>query len=284
LDPRPRLETEVKTLKNLAHLGLTPLPVAFDTERNLSVLEFLPGLPPNKIGQSEIIQALNFVKRLSELSKESSNRFELASEACLSAEEIESQIKLRFGWLKNVEHDELLSFLNDDFLPLFKETLSWAKLMTGPKTDWSKKLPVQYRTLSPADFGFHNSIQDETGRLKFIDFEYFGWDDPVKLISEFILHPGMNLNQECKDIWLEGCFSIFGTKDKTLPLRLQVRTPLFALRWSLITLNKFKIYGQGISSSRNSAIPEPDEKLSQKILKAKQLCLVAKKEVEHSYV
>jgi thiamine kinase-like enzyme len=284
LDPRPRLETEVKALKKLAHLGLTPLPVASDTERNLSVLEFLPGLPPNKIGQSEIIQALNFVKRLSELSKESSNRFELASEACLSAEEIESQIKLRFGWLKNVEHDELLSFLNDDFLPLFKETLSWAKLMTGPKTDWSKKLPVQYRTLSPADFGFHNSIQDETGRLKFIDFEYFGWDDPVKLISEFILHPGMNLNQECKDIWLEGCFSIFGTKDKTLPLRLQVRTPLFALRWSLITLNKFKIYGQGISSSRNSAIPEPDEKLSQKILKAKQLCLVAKTEVEHSYV
>ena len=284
LDPRPRLETEIKALNNLAHLGLTPLPVASDSERNLSVLEFSPGKPPNKIGQSEIYQALEFVKRLSELSKKSSNRFELASEACLSAEEIESQIKLRFGRLQNVEHDELLSFLNDDFLPLFKETLSLAKSMTGPKTDWSKKLPVQYRTLSPADFGFHNSMQDENGRLKFIDFEYFGWDDPVKLISEFTLHPGMNLNQECKDSWLEGCLSIFGTNDKTLPLRLQVRTPLFALRWALITLNKFMVYCYGISSNRNSSIPEQNDKLSQQILKAKQLCLVAKTEIQHSYV
>ena len=284
LDPRSRLETEIKALKNLAHFGLTPHLVASDTERNLSVLEFLPGNRPNKIGQSEIFQALNFVKRLSELSKKSSIPFELASEACLSAEEIESQIKLRFGRLQNVEHDELLSFLNDDFLPLFKETLSWAKSMTGSKSDWSKKLAVQYRTLSPADFGFHNSMQDENGRLKFIDFEYFGWDDPVKLISEFTLHPSMNLNQECKDSWLEGCLSIFGTNDKTLPLRLQVRTPLFALRWALITLNKFMVYCHGISSNRNSSIPEQNDKLSQQILKAKQLCLVAKTEIQHSYV
>ena len=225
MDPRPRLETEVKALKNLclsiSHPYLLPLIL-----REPFCPQFLPGQPPNKIGQSEIFQALNFVKRLSEMSKESSNRFELASEACLSAEEIESQIKFRFGCLQNVEHDELLSFLNDDFLPLFKETLSWAKLMTGSSIDWeAKKLPVKHRTLSPADFGFHNSIQDKVGQLKFIDFDYFGWDDQVKLISEFILHPGMKLNQDCKDIWLEGCLSIFGTNDKTLPLRLQVRTP-----------------------------------------------------------
>jgi len=94
----------------------------------------------------------------------------------------------------------------------------------------------------------------------------------------------MNLNQECKDSWLEGCLSIFGTNDISLPLRLQVRTPLFALRWALITLNKFMVYCHGISSNRNSSIPEQNDKLSQQILKAKQLCLVAKTEIQHSYV
>ena len=45
----------------------------------------------------------------------------------------------------------------------------------------------------PSDFGFHNSLRREDGSLAFVDFEYFGWDDPVKLTADILLHPGSPL-------------------------------------------------------------------------------------------
>ena len=40
------------------------------------------------------------------------------------------------------------------------------------------------RALSPSDFGLHNALRGQDGQLRFVDFEYFGWDDPVKLVSD----------------------------------------------------------------------------------------------------
>ena len=47
------------------------------------------------------------------------------------------------------------------------------------------------RCLSPSDFGFHNAILANDGRLRFIDFEYAGWDDPSKLICDFFCQPAV---------------------------------------------------------------------------------------------
>jgi hypothetical protein len=43
--------------------------------------------------------------------------------------------------------------------------------------------------LSPSDFGFHNIIRRENGSLCFLDFEHAGWDDPAKLVADFVLQP-----------------------------------------------------------------------------------------------
>ena len=281
VDKRPRLETEMKALANLISFGMTPKAIAFDRERNLSVLEFLPGGRPQEIGYEEVRQALSFVKILRELAAKTPKQFGLASEACLSAMEIERQIQTRLVNLQKVRHHELNTFLSYDFQPLLEKTLSWAKSLLADKANWNKQLPHEKRTLSPADFGFHNSIQDPSGQLKFIDLEYFGWDEPTKLIAEFMLHPGMNLNQECKDLWLEGCLSIFGAKDSSLPIRLRASTPLYALRWGLITLNPFlakRSSTRGFSSSSAD-----DKELAGQILKAKRLCSMAKPEFLPSY-
>ena len=53
------------------------------------------------------------------------------------------------------------------------------------------ELPVEQRTLSPSDFGFHNALRRPDGRVVFLDLEYFGWDDPAKMISDFLLHPAL---------------------------------------------------------------------------------------------
>ena len=40
----------------------------------------------------------------------------------------------------------------------------------------------------PSDFGFHNAIYTDEG-VKFIDFEFAGWDDPMKATIDFFLQP-----------------------------------------------------------------------------------------------
>ena len=54
---------------------------------------------------------------------------------------------------------------------------------------WTSCCDADDCCLSPSDFGFHNALVDETGRLSFLDFEYAGRDDPAKLVSDFFCQP-----------------------------------------------------------------------------------------------
>ena len=91
--------------------------------------------------------------------------------------------------------------------------------------------------MSPSDFGFHNSLRSQNENLIFHDFEYFGWDDPVKLISDFSHHAAMNLSNELEQIWFSETSEIYG---KQLLGRLSAAWPMYGLNWCLIILNEFK--------------------------------------------
>ena len=92
--------------------------------------------------------------------------------------------------------------------------------------------------LSPSDFGFHNCIKKKQDSLYFLDFEYFGWDDPVKLTSDFLWHPAMNLSSNNKRDWILAMKNLF-SEDNYFEQRLKMAMPIFGLRWSLIMLNEF---------------------------------------------
>ena len=280
-DKRTRLDNEIKALQSLKPYGMTPGLISCDRVKNLSVLEFVEGETPSKIGNSEICQALSFVKMLLEFSRKTSESFELASEACLCPEQIEKQIHTRLRKLQEVENPKLDVFLKDEFSHLLEETLERAKQRYGNKEHWSINLPKQKRILSPGDFGFHNSIQDQGGKLKFIDLEYFGWDEPTKLIAEFTLHPAMNLNKKCKELWLKECLSMFEETDQDLVSRLEATSPLYALRWALITLNPFLNIKKKGNSSTCPTVQNID--LDEQILKARHLCDLVNSEYFLSY-
>ena len=94
------------------------------------------------------------------------------------------------------------------------------------------------RTLSPSDFGFHNCLKGAHGRLTFLDFEYFGWDDPAKMVSDFLLHPAMDLDLPLKKRFLTGILQGL-SQDESLADRIETVYPLFGLKWCLIFLNRF---------------------------------------------
>ena len=99
-------------------------------------------------------------------------------------------------------------------------------------------LAQEFRTLSPSDFGFHNVLREADGKVVFLDFEYFGWDDPVKLVSDFLWHPAMNIAEDLKVRFVQRMNVVFGN-DPCFQARLKAVFPLFGLKWCLILLNEF---------------------------------------------
>ncbi|MDA9637011.1 phosphotransferase enzyme domain protein, partial [SAR86 cluster bacterium] len=106
-----------------------------------------------------------------------------------------------------------------------------------PSESISKDITRKKRILSPSDYGFHNSLEDSKNMVHFLDFDYFGWDDPVKLVADFYWHPGMNLNKSTKERWLKEMKLLFRTTDDNFLQRLESALPIYGLRWILIILN-----------------------------------------------
>ena len=100
------------------------------------------------------------------------------------------------------------------------------------------ELPQEWRSLVPSDFGFHNSLRRPDGSLAFLDFEYFGWDDPVKLTADILLHPGRPLEPAQRKRFRQAATRLYGG-DPAFASRLSAYLPLFGLRWVLILLNEF---------------------------------------------
>jgi len=89
--------------------------------------------------------------------------------------------------------------------------------------------PIE-RCLSPSDFGFHNAIRTPQG-IKFFDFEFAGWDDPVKAVADFDLQPRVPLN--VRKIALSKALPQWG---KGLAERYDILFPILKLKWVCIIL------------------------------------------------
>ena len=163
--------------------------------------------------------------------------FANATESCLTPEFVEQQISGRLTTLKTVEDKDLQYFLTNHIEPKFIEKTQRARELL--KDAYSTQIAEEFWTLSPSDFGLHNAMMTPQGDLVFFDFEYFGWDDPVKLTADFCLHPGMSISKNAQEVWIDQMDKIFGV-DPSFTSRLNALYPLYAIRWSLIILNEFR--------------------------------------------
>jgi hypothetical protein len=125
---------------------------------------------------------------------------------------------------------ELAAFLEDRFEPALA-----ARRRIDPGF---AVLAAGQRTLSPSDFGFHNALRRPDGSLVFIDFEYFGWDDPVKLVCDFLWHPAVQLDAGERAAFLAASAATYGA-DPAYEARRRAYAPLIVLRWVAIVLNEF---------------------------------------------
>ncbi len=212
-----------------------------DVAENTAVYEFIDGkkLSGNEVEFEHIGQCAQFLTRLDGLkTKPGAKEFPLASEARFSVAGIVENVEFRIERLSSVRfHSALNLFLDQDLKPLFQELKRWSQSKHGEEF-FRREIEWSERILSPSDFGFHNALLRQSSELVFLDFEYFGWCDPAKMLSDFILHPAFSLKKEFCSFFVEKM--LFGLKENPgLSKRLEVVYPLFGIKWCLILLNEF---------------------------------------------
>jgi hypothetical protein len=86
--------------------------------------------------------------------------------------------------------------------------------------------------LSPSDFGSHNILVN-TGRLKFIDFEYAGFDSGLNLLGDTITQPDTVWGEQARDFF---AFSLLEELFNLDQFDLTVVSRPYSARWLLVML------------------------------------------------
>jgi hypothetical protein len=276
-DGRDRLEAEFGGLRFLWDNGVRciPQPLKADRESQVAIYQFLPGreLAADSVAKGHIDQVCDFLARLKELAAvPGAASLPLAAEASLAAAGIAQNIRARLALLQGAEgaepaYGELRRFLGEQFEPALERWEGEARRSLG-EGSYVAPIAAAARTLSPSDYGFHNALLGDDGALRFVDFEYFGWDDPAKMISDFLWHPRSTMVERHKERFADRIMATFCDIDG-LGLRMQAAFPLFGLKWCIILLNEFRPENLARRRFASGSTDETEAILARQLAKAK---------------
>ena len=240
-----RLSQEYAALKFLAGLGFDEVarPIGVDHERRCAVYEWIDGVAPHGAAAAEVDEMADFFIRLQQVrERDGASTLVGASAHCFSPAMVAEQVEARLGRLVSAisPGTDVAAFVADSLRPA--ASLAVVGLRTGCEAagiSFVEPLSPRLRALSPSDFGFHNALRRPNGRLAFVDFEYFGWDDPAKAIADVMLHPGMSLTEPLGHRYRARVEQALRASDSGLSRRLDLFLPAMVVLWCLILLNEF---------------------------------------------
>ena len=238
LDPRNRLRTESKFLAFAANRApeLIPDLVFEDPEHHVAILQWLDGRPVrgSDIDASLIGQAAAFLRCLQQ-DVESEGNLDMAADAGNDLEAHLSGIERRLHRLARTADVEVRDFCLRELTPLWRRI---RESIHGRLDDSCLAGDGWARCASPSDFGFHNALIGPDGVLRFLDFEYGGIDDPVKLTLDFLWRPDPALASSHRRT---AEASLVAALDMTSSqcARVSLLEPVHRLKWCCIILNDF---------------------------------------------
>jgi hypothetical protein len=264
-DARDRLNAEFSFLEYARKSGIVcvPEPVARDDGAGIGLYEFIDGykLSPGTLSSEHIEQAREFFVHLNEpASRALAASLAGASESCFSIADHLALIQGRVDRLSAIPATpdvgkEAVAFaveLRKRWAALRARILSESKRR---RLEQRSALSSEDRCISPSDFGFHNAIVSPSGKLVFVDFEYSGWDDPAKAVSDFFSQPAIPVPFEHFDSFL-ACALTYSPNAGMLTERTRLLLPVFRLKWCCIVMNDFL---PAFTQRRKMAEPALDE-------------------------
>ena len=245
-DKRDRLSTEFGFLKYLNHVGisLVALPLGMDLSLHRALYTYLPGTRPVAITSAHISKAAQFIKTINfPRNSPAALALPLAADACLNWQAHIELAASRIDRLLAIQPKQEVEmeanrFVREHLLPFWLR-LKASLLQVLGLLQTIYLLPMEDRIISPSDFGFHNVLEDQ-GELFFLDFEYAGWDDPAKLICDFICQPELPVTQKQGQQFRDELLSELPNSDE-LKHRVELLLPVHRLKWCCILLNEFRL-------------------------------------------
>jgi len=259
-DPRDRLSQEWKFLEYLWQQGCerVPKPFIFDESIRCALLEFVEGTPPQaqEVTAADVHAAADFFLEINS-GREHAVALPPASEACFSIEAHLATTSARVGRLATIQpattvHTAALGLVQDSIHPLWNQIED--RIRSVAKDDLTRVLSASERCISPSDFGFHNSIRQSDHTLRFVDFEYAGWDDPAKTIIDFCNQPDGILSNDNALLFRRRTMDSFPPAN-SFRERIRLLEPVYQLKWACICLNGF-LPGRHFDRLRPDRTPE----------------------------
>jgi thiamine kinase-like enzyme len=230
-DRRDRFAAERAFYEIVAKRDVTaPQLLDCDQQLGVSLLSWIEGEPVGEsIGDKEIGAVAGFLAGVNEPVPAEEEVPFMASEACFSTAEHFQLLERRIAKLQKAASQApvLTHFLDDKLAPFVARV--GRSLAASSKAEFRS---MEHRHIfSPGDFGLHNAMRGADGTIVFFDFEYSGWDDPVKTVADIFLQPEKPVDWKL----LPGlCAQLRAWPD--LHERVRAWLPFFAAKWAVILL------------------------------------------------
>lgn len=279
-DPRDRCRAEWVFLEYAVNSGVScvPKPIICDPERGITVFEYISGhkIPADKVSENQISQALDFFESLNKKTGLNNPGCLLpASESCFSMRDHLDCVNRRISRLLQIDKESEIDRSAYNFIR-YELTPLWEKVQAGILNQEQTGIFCIDETLSekdicisPSDFGFHNAIQTDAGTVFFIDFEYAGRDDPVKMICDFFCQPEVRIPHSYLQMFATRVLERLDNPEPHYH-RLKVLLPVHTIKWCCIILNEFIPIGMARRMHADEDI-NIDERKHTQLTKAKNL-------------
>ncbi len=242
-DPRPRLESEWRFLSHLWARGARNIPEPLAKTEEVLVERFVDGVHPDVDDPADAGQ---FVEMLATLDRAGDGAADAgvgpAADARLRLADFVDGLNRRWRDIETAAGDDARlaavgALLRDELAPLGQAArAAFERICRARRLDPERPLDPALRFLSPSDFGPHNAVKDPSGRVVFLDFEYAGWDDPAKLMADFLRHVGYDAPPGPRLAVLRA-FAEGRARDPGLWDRFTAVADLVGVEWILIVLN-----------------------------------------------
>jgi len=276
---RDRQHTEIRALDFLNECKMKRIPRHIASHGNFSLLSWIDGKKIVEPTETDIIQSIELLVELQSYSDTAhAKKIPSAFDPCVSLDAFVEQLSARYHELDIAVADDagLSFFLQGDLRRAFVEMKQRAYSLYQRAGLTFEEIPFHEQRLIHGDFGLHNMLKSDEGLLYLIDFEYFGWDDPVRMIADFALHPGVSLSVSRQTFYLQEIHKRFVDRQDALQ-RLSALFPLLAIRWALIVLNVFLPHRWNLRDSPRSGVLWNTIK-DQQLAKASSLLTLCRRE------
>jgi aminoglycoside phosphotransferase (APT) family kinase protein len=243
-DSRDRLGAEWSFISHAWSRGIRviPEPLACDPTEQAGLYSFVQGrkLTPSELTAAHVDAAIDFLLAVNEPPRPA---LAPGSEACFSLAEHIATIERRVMRLATL--DEAVPHVAEARLLVARLQIIWdaVKALIGAQAaldrlSINQTLDVDQSCLSPSDFGFHNALIDDAGKLTFLDFEYAGRDDPGKLVSDFFCQPEVPVPLSLHRHFIDRMAQGLGL-DTAGVARCRLLLDAYQIKWTCIILNDF---------------------------------------------